>query len=104
MKKLIKELEKLSRVSPSLTEWGEGYIPGVMDALQIVKSHNPWHDVTELPPYHEGQFKDSIEVNVMDFKSKIKSAGYYSYERKCWQTDYRPMNVTHWTYLPELPQ
>lgn len=100
MKKLIEELQtEIER-----RDLKDAALEGLFLALQIVKAHNPWYDVTELPPYHEGQFKDSIEVNVMDFKSKIKSAGYYSYERKCWQTDYRPMNVTHWAYLPELPQ
>lgn len=94
MKKLIKELEKLSRVSPSLTEWGEGYIPGVMDALQIVKSHNPWHDVTELPQKYD-TYLVVTEGNCIDMAhfAMIWSDGQ--------MTSGRPIK---WTYLPEQPK
>ena len=100
MKKLIDKLEKECLIGLKDAGYG-GWQTGFRDAIDIVRAHNPWHEVSELPPYYQGQFKDSIEVNVMDSKAQIKSVGVYSYENKRWNTDYRPMDVTHWAYLPE---
>lgn len=98
MKKLIEELQteierrKLKDIA----------LEGLPLALQIVKSYDPWIDVSELPP-REAHRSYSIDVLVRDGTSKPFTVAYYSYEQKKWKWEYDfSCKVTHWTYLPEV--
>lgn len=103
MKKLIEELEVLKRVSrPLLSEWGEGYTSGVMDALRIVKSHNPWIDASELPPRDEKA--DDCSINVWVTDGERRNIGFYDFAEEVWIFGKAYGSVTHWAYLPELPK
>lgn len=102
MKELINKLEILKLVSPELSDWGEGYTSGVMDALQIVRAHNPWHEVTELPPVYEQSPDRSIEVLVLTADGNIYT-GVYDYKQKafCILNRRSIAKEIGWTYLPE---
>lgn len=106
MKKLIEELEVLKRVSrPVLSEWGEGYTSGVMDALRIVKSYDPWIPISELPPMDIRSGVNSMFSVIVIVKTELGgyAAGYYFPSNNLWYdtSDELIAGVTHWTYLPE---
>lgn len=105
MKKLIDELEKQPKDIPSwYSEYSEQWIfdKGVEYATNIVRAHNPWHEVTELPEREDDLSTYSICVLVRTGDREPPSVAYYSYERKKWQWDYDFTAIpTHWAYLPE---
>lgn len=107
MKKLIEELEVLKRVSrPLLSEWGEGYTSGVMDALRIVKSHDPWIDVSELPPSRDEKGDYIQYLFKFDDTNDVYIAFNDGEER--WYEVYDESFLmigkygAKWTYLPEV--
>ncbi len=105
MKKLIEKLEVLKRVSPSLSDWGEGYTSGVMDALQLVKAHNPWIGVSEeLPPAMD---KDGFQIAYL---LNYKGFCWVAYHNEVsWYDESNQEYITRvndtdakWAYLPEV--
>lgn len=103
MHKLISELESALEnyeLNFGGTQYDDGMVSGLETAIQIVKAHNPWHDVSELPPLCEfGRLSDTLLVK--GAKSGEISTGYYRAVYKEWHVDYGNFTVTHWTYLPE---
>ena len=100
MKKLIDELEKLK---------GQGYgVNGISrdaaikDCINIVRAHNPWHEVTELPPPYEQDPYRSIEILILTADGNIYT-GVYVYEEKLFIILNRRSIAKEigWTYLPE---
>lgn len=90
MKKLIEELQ----TEIELRELKDTALEGLFLALQIVKAHNPWHDVTELPQKYD-TYLVVTEGNCIDMAhfAMIWSDGQ--------MTSGRPIK---WTYLPEQPK
>lgn len=102
MKKLIEKLEVLKRVSPSLSDWGEGYTSGVMDALQIVKAHDPWISAEELPPF-ESEWSVMSEIVLLRDEDGEIYRGYFTLETNTYKTKSGfTINPTHWAYLPGI--
>ena len=94
MKKLIDELEKAIEEAAFLDFY---------DALNIVRAHNPWHEVTELPPIDEKEPDFSIDVLLTD--GERCRVGYYAFSTGSWiMHRYFKNPVTGWAYLPELPK
>lgn len=116
MKKLLKELE--TKFKSDAVQWcSSGYQDGFDHALQIVKAHNPWYDVTELPPrvIDDGvQMEFTIEVLALTDRGAIERAYYHHYTKEWYYYHYTkewvtsetvtPINVIKWTYLPEQPK
>lgn len=101
MKKLIEELE--AKYTQLYRNGHDGeLLDGFDEALQIVKSHDPWIDASELPPRDEIEPDFSIDVMITDGKSY--RLGYYSHGTNSWvMHKHMKGGVTHWTYLLELP-
>lgn len=96
MKKLIEELQtEIER-----RDLKEAALEGLFLALQIVHAHNPWYDVTELPPIDEKEPDFSIDVILTD--GEYFRVGYYAFRTASWIIHrYFKKPVTHWSYLPE---
>lgn len=95
MKKLIEKLESAIEEDAFLDFY---------DAIEIVKSHDPWIDVCDLPPERGNTKMFSIVVIISDGIST--DLGYYDFEYKQWihkstGSDFTPIK---WTYLPEAKQ
>ena len=109
MKKLIKEIE--TRANESATREGvhsspfeEGVAVGLNIALQIVKSHDPWIDISEeLPHPYEQESDRSIEILILTEDGNIYT-GVYVYEQKAFFILNRRSIAKEikWTYLPEV--
>ena len=100
MKKLIKEIEKLKEgftIPPR--DFERGYCVGVEDALQIVRAHNPWHGVAELPEH--GTVLTHLSIVVWCTDGESRSIGYYNYRSGMWYAEGLILPVIKWTYLPE---
>ena len=69
-----------------------------VNSLQIVRAHNPWHEVVELPPEWEQYRKQSINVLVLSEEGKVEIS-YYHFGFKSWGATFAPIG---WTYLPEV--
>lgn len=97
MRKLIEELQtEIER-----RDLKDAALEGLFLALQIVKSYDPWIDVSELPPERGNAKMFSIVVIISDGIST--DLGYYDFECKTWRHknilgDFTPIK---WTYLPE---
>ena len=65
MKKLIEELEAMARKLFRNPNANDDTCKGFDHALQIVRAHNPWHEVTELPPVCEQDPYRSIEILIL---------------------------------------
>ena len=93
MKKLIDELEKAIEEDAFLDFY---------DALNIVRAHNPWHEVTELPPPYEQDPYRTIEILILTADGNIYT-GVYVYEEKLFIILNRRSIAKEigWTYLPE---
>lgn len=104
MKKLIEELEKeKQKQSERKTFAGYWYAKGLDLALQIVKSHDPWIDISEeLPPPYEQEPDRSIEILILTEDGNIYT-GVYVYEQKAFFILNRRSIAKEikWTYLPE---
>ncbi len=98
MRKLIEELQtEIER-----RDLKEAALEGLFLALQIVKAHNPWHEVTELPPPYEQDPYRSIEILILTADGNIYT-GVYVYEEKLFIILNRRSIAKEigWTYLPE---
>ena len=96
MKKLIDKLEKECLIGLKDAGYG-GWQTGFRDAIDIVRAHNPWHEVTELPPEWEQYRKQSINVLVLSEDGKVEIS-YYHFGFKSWGATFTPIK---WAYLPE---
>ena len=96
MRKLIEELQtEIERRGLK-----EAALEGLFLALQIVKAHNPWHGVAELPPVCEQEPDFSIDVLLTD--GERCRVGYYAFSTGSWiMHRYFKNPVTGWAYLPE---
>ena len=106
MKKLIEELEGVFNelIEDKSTSWK--FCDGINAAINIVKSHDPWIDVSEQLPPREVKGKSyTIDVITKDNFGEIWKA-FYSHGRNVWYESYGEnilVNTpTHWTYLPEV--
>lgn len=95
MKKLLDELEVARDSADSIKE-----AQAVQLCINIVRAHNPWHGVAELPPERGNTKMFSIVVIVSDDVNT--DLGYYDFEYKTWinksiGSDFTPIK---WTYLP----
>lgn len=98
MKKLIDKLEKECLIGLKDAGYG-GWQTGFRDAIDIVRAHNPWHEVAEeLPP--KGAVINRLSIVVWCTDGKRKSIGRYDYANGDWFTD-DDFTPTHWAYLPE---
>ena len=105
MKKLISELESMARRLFRNPNANDDTCKGFDHALQIVRAHNPWHGVAELPPVCEQEPDFSIDVMVTNGNGY--RLGYYAFRTESWVMHKyfrNPSKVTHWAYLPELPK
>ena len=102
MKKLIDELEKhLNSLTIPNDRFGKGWKTGYVQALRIVRAHNPWREVTKLPPADESEPDFSIDVLLTD--GERCRVGYYAFRTASWiMHRYFKNPVTGWTYLPEV--
>ena len=102
MKKLIEELEaKYTQLYRNGHD--DEFLGGFDEALHIVKSHNPWHDVSELPPPYEQDKGRSIEVLILTEDGNIY-IGVYVYEQKAFFILNRRSvaKEVKWAYLYEV--
>ena len=101
MKKLLEDLQKhLDNLTIPNDRFGKGWKTGYVQALQIVRAHNPWHEVTELPPVCEQEPDFSIDVLLTD--GERCRVGYYAFSTGSWiMHRYFKNPVTGWAYLPE---
>lgn len=100
MKKLISELESMARKLFRNPNANDDTCKGFDHALQIVRAHNPWHEVTELPPVCEQEPDFSIDVMLTD--GERCRVGYYAFSTGSWiMHRYFKNPVTGWAYLPE---
>lgn len=105
MKKLLERIESARDFIATTfikTDYDKGMKAGADTLIGIAKAYTPWIPVSELPPAHPEYEGSSIEVIVMNSADKMVSVGRYDFIYKSWESDYSPMNITHWTYLPEL--
>lgn len=99
MKKLLDELEVARDSADSIKE-----AQAVQLCINIVRAHNPWHEVGELPERSEMRTV-SIDVILRNdlCKHNTRVVGYYHYSAGAWAyndgDNYFP---THWAYLPEV--
>lgn len=100
MKKLIEELETKRDSYNRNADYTTGIIQGLNIAINIVKSHNPWYPVAELPP-DGNRINLSIEVIVKNKRNEM-TVGHYNYNHSKWECDFEPFIPTHWAYLPEV--
>ena len=99
MRKLIEELQtEIER-----RDLKEAALEGLFLALQIVKAHDPWIDISEeLPPPYKQEPSRSIEVLILTEDGNIYT-GVYDYEQKAFFILNRRSIAKEikWTYLPE---
>ena len=97
MKKLIDELIIARDNADSIKE-----AQAVQLCINIVSAHNPWHEVTELPPPYEQDPYRSIEILILTADGNIYT-GVYVYEEKLFIILNRRSIAKEigWTYLPE---
>lgn len=99
MKKLIEELNETYN-SDGVQWCDREFQQGFKAALAIVRSHNPWIGVEELPPIDEKEPDFSIDVILTD--GEYFRVGYYAFRTASWIIHrYFKKPVTHWSYLPE---
>lgn len=105
MKKLIERLQKhLDSLTIPNDRFGKGWKTGYVQALQIVKSYDPWIDVSEeLPPPYEQEPGRSIEILILTEDGNIYT-GVYVYEQRAFFILNRRSIAKEikWTYLPEV--
>lgn len=111
MKKLIDELEKERDNLKESFEWSKA--DGLNTAISIVRAHNPWHEVGELP--ERAVNADGMELNFTD-DVLVKGANkgelceaFFRYALNDWCIRIEKHTVrelhfipTHWAYLPEV--
>lgn len=97
MKKLIDELIIARDNADSIKE-----AQAVQLCINIVRAHNPWHEVTELPEH--GTVLTHLSIVVWCTDGESRSIGYYNYRSGMWYAEGLILPVIKWTYLPELPK
>lgn len=100
MKKLIDELETLKNEYNSdktISTTDNDIRFGIERAIEIVRAHNPWHEVWELPPMRK--YSNLLSIKVIVRNSTAVSTGVYDREDRGWNSDIG--GITHWAYLPE---
>lgn len=104
MKKLLDELE--TALNSDAVQWcNHEYSDGFKCALEIVRAHNPWHEVTELPPMDEElEFSHEYPMDVLLTDGVNCVVGYYDGDFGKWISDGYEHTFTHWKYLEELPK
>ena len=103
MKKLLDELQAGKDFTDEIfndTPVGKALKEGFEAAFNIVRAHNPWHEVSELPPKDAPYEGLSIYVLVKSSNDSM-TVGYYDFEDGTWELDTAFRTVTHWAYLPE---
>ena len=97
MKKLLDELEVARDSADSIKEAQAAQL-----CINIVRAHNPWHEVGELPPVYEQEPCRSIEILILTADGNIYT-GVYVYEEKLFIILNRRSIAKEigWTYLPE---
>ena len=97
MKKLLDELIIARDNADSIKE-----AQAVQLCINIARAHNPWHEVTELPPPYEQDPYRSIEILILTADGNIYT-GVYVYEEKLFIILNRRSIAKEigWTYLPE---
>lgn len=102
MEKLIKELEVAK------DEYESEYHKGINLAIEIIRKHDPWIDVIELPPMEivNGK-KTRYSITVLGkYDNKIIGEVFCHENEKTGIPDWfiigkpSPVNITKWTYLP----
>lgn len=101
MKKLLNELEALkNEYNPQKYTTDADIVFGIDKAIIAVRAHNPWHEVTELPPSKENDTSASVDVYARGEYGMRGEAFYDFYLCEwIWFYDTPP---THWAYLPEV--
>ena len=94
MKKLLDELEVARDNADSIKE-----AQAVQLCINIVRAHNPWHEVTELPEH--GTVLTHLSIVVWCTDGESRSIGYYNYRSGMWYAEGLILPVIKWTYLPE---
>ena len=93
MKKLLDELEVARDNADSIKE-----AQAVQLCINIVRAHNPWHEVTELPEH--GTVLTHLSIVVWCTDGESRSIGYYNYRSGMWYAEGLILPVIKWTYLP----
>lgn len=94
----------ISICNPS-DEYIKGYTHGFKEGAEWADKHPNWHKVDEeLPPPMENLPEYSISVIATD--GVLLCRGFYNYAIEEWSIDgdIDSDEVTHWMYLPDLPQ
>lgn len=99
MKKLIDELESMARRLFRNPNANDDTCKGFDHALQIVRAHNPWHEVSELPEH--GTVLTHLSIVVWCTDGESRSIGYYNYRSGMWYAEGLILPVIKWAYLPE---
>lgn len=111
MKKLLDELEAGKKFTDEIfndTPVGKALKEGFEAAYRIVRAHNPWHELTELPPKAVvGGIEKHYSIDAIMRNEYTTRIGFYHYEECEWQydngSDYNPDYIPfHWAYLPEV--
>ena len=101
MKKLIDELEKeLEKIRDN----GKAHAVknGLQRAISIVRAHNPWHEVGDLPEMRNKDY--SVRVMVINNNGR-QHFGYYYLPSRQWFDTYDATEIIEpakWAYLPEV--
>ncbi len=100
MKKLLDELIIARDNADSIKEAQAAQL-----CISIVRAHNPWHEVTELPPMDEElEFSHEYPMDVLLTDGVNCVVGYYDGDFGKWISDGYEHTFTHWKYLEELPK
>lgn len=97
MKKLIDELEVARDNADSIKE-----AQAVQLCINIVRAHNPWHEVTELPEMRNKDY--SMRVMVVNSNGR-QCFGYFYLPSRQWFDTYDATEIIEpakWAYLPEV--
>lgn len=102
MRKLIEELQtEIER-----RDLKDAALEGLFLALQIVKAHNPWYPVTELPPSMD---EDGVQISYLITHNGFHFVAYHNEVSWYNESDLEYIAMAtdtdvHWTFLPEVTQ
>ena len=97
MKKLLDELEVARDNADSIKE-----AQAVQLCINIVRAHNPWHEVAELPEMRNKDY--SMRVMVVNSNGRQCFGYFYLPSRQWFDTDDATeiIEPAKWAYLPEV--
>jgi hypothetical protein len=119
MKKLIDELEAMARKLFRNPNANDDTCKGFDHALQIVRAHNPWHEVSELPEPDKllwflcgdgsvflGYYASYIEDGETCYCWSEQYGTFYREGNEIIvSTEFDDYDVTHYRYIPtDLPE